>query len=352
MIRCKTHPADRSAPTDGSENEVVVEIGNTASSLTTVATIQGGSAPSPTGQYLRAVNSVNGTTGFYVLTKWLTSAHGYNVGTNTDTAGLLYVTSGASPGAATVQTLQPGTDWRNVFIGNNTLYGGTGSSSVGAHDTVLDWVVWHVAHLVKRHCRSRLHEPDCHRSRRYLPIHNVRFELGTAQFFDQRFFGSGAERLQRHVHDWRQGHRWHYEVVFQRDPVGRRQFAGAIKFDCQYSESDGPCRERSTRTTPRRVNVYISGSNGIYAYIDKSGDPVTALASTGSFTQIATPQTANMAFYGMALAPSPAPPSPPQWITLSHGLSWTSSQNWSSTVAQTASAPSPICGPRAAEPSI
>ena len=123
--------------TDGTENDVIMEIGNAASSLATVAKIEGGAAPSPTGQYLRAVNSVDGTTGFYVLAKYLTSAHGYDVGTSTDTAGLLYVTPGASPGTATVQTLQPGTDWRNVLIGNNTLYGGTGSSSVGTHDPYL-----------------------------------------------------------------------------------------------------------------------------------------------------------------------------------------------------------------------
>ena len=123
--------------TNGMENDVIMEIGNAASSLSTVATIPGTGAKSPTGQYLRAVNSVDGTTGFYLLNKWLTSAHGYDVGTSTDNAGLLYVTPGLSASTATVQTLQPGTDWRQRNYSKQTLYGGTGSSSVGNHGPYL-----------------------------------------------------------------------------------------------------------------------------------------------------------------------------------------------------------------------
>ena len=47
------------------------------------------------------------------------------------------------------------------------------------------------------------------------------------------------------------------------------------------------------------VDIYVSGSNGIYACVDKSCDPATAIPAN-SFTQIATPQTTDMAFYGMA----------------------------------------------------
>ena len=99
------------------------------------------------------------------------------------TPGLFYVTPGASPSSATVQTLQPGTDWRNVFIGNNTLYGGTGSSSVGNHDPYLIGSVRHVADPIERHCHAIHHEPDSHRSRRFTnrtDLRGVCFEPGTA----------------------------------------------------------------------------------------------------------------------------------------------------------------------------
>src|SRR5262249_13235374 len=54
------------------------------------------------------------------------------------------------------------------------------------------------------------------------------------------------------------------------------------------------------------VDLFVSGSNGIYSYIDKSGDPLTGIAAN-SFSQIATPLTSDYAFYGMAAAPVAVP---------------------------------------------
>ena len=89
-------------------------IGNTAASLNTSTQI----LPSQnTGQFIRDVATVNGTS-FYVAAK-------------NPSDGLEYVTS--SGASATVTVLENSTDWRDVIIGNNRLYGGTGSSSVSAH---------------------------------------------------------------------------------------------------------------------------------------------------------------------------------------------------------------------------
>ncbi|MGA2499350.1 MAG: hypothetical protein ABSH20_16545, partial [Tepidisphaeraceae bacterium] len=106
-------------PVDGTETEVIARIGNAASSLDTSTQI---TPAQGTGQSLHSVASVDGSQ-FYVTGKY---PSGSTAGT-----GLKYVTGlGAT---ATVTTLQGTTDWRSAFITNGTLYGGTGSSSVGTH---------------------------------------------------------------------------------------------------------------------------------------------------------------------------------------------------------------------------
>lgn len=87
-----------------------------------------------TGQYTHGTLSVNGNQ-FYLAGKYETASNGaiWNSATagSQDSVGLQYV-SGVGAGA-TVTTLQGGTDWRNLTIYNSTLYGSTGSSSVGTH---------------------------------------------------------------------------------------------------------------------------------------------------------------------------------------------------------------------------
>ena len=52
--------------------------------------------------------------------------------------------------------------------------------------------------------------------------------------------------------------------------------------------------------------MFVSGTNGIYSYIDKSGDPLTGLGAN-VFTPIASPLSSDYAFYGMASAPKAVP---------------------------------------------
>ncbi len=305
---------------DGTENDVIMEIGNATSSLTTVATIQASSTPgsstSPTGQYLRAVNSVDGTTGFYVLNKYIYSAHGYDVGASTDGAGLLYVTPGASPSTATVQTLQPGTDWRNVFIGNNSLYGGTGSSSVGNHDPYLIGSFGTLptpSNVTVGPNSTSLTNSDL--------ASYFSATSGTTSYIQSV---SNLALLDISTSDPSAQAQNGYDLMYT---IGDEGLAGITKWYFNGTEwvDAGPQVELNAtnisnptglvatidRNNPSWVDVYVSGSNGIYAYIDKSGDPLTALATTGCFTLIATPQTTNMAFYGMALAPAPRRPRRP-----------------------------------------
>ena len=61
-------------------------------------------------------------------------------------------------------------------------------------------------------------------------------------------------------------------------------------------------------SNPSWVDLFVSGTNGIYEYTDTSGDPTTALPSSGGyadFTLIASPSS-DEAFYGVAMVPEPA----------------------------------------------
>jgi hypothetical protein len=74
--------------------------------------------------------------------------------------------------------------------------------------------------------------------------------------------------------------------------------------------SNAPANEVGLVATPDKTNsswvdLYISDPTGIYSYIDKSGDPSTAIPAN-AFTQIATPNDQG-AFYGMAFAPTAVP---------------------------------------------
>ena len=320
--------------TDGTENDVVMEIGNTASSLATVATIAGASTPnsptSQTGQYLRAVNSVDGKTGFYVLNKYITSAHSYYVGTGTDNAGLLYVTPGSSASTATVQALQPGTDWRNVVIENNTLYGGTGSSSVGNHDPYLIGsfgtlptpsnvtVTSATTSLTHADLAGAQTAPTYVQSASNLALLDVLTNDASAQVQNSCnvMYTIGDQSVTGIT-------KWYFN--------GAEWQNAALQVALAANDVLNPTGLVATidPINSSWVDIYVSGSNGIYACVDKSCDPATAIPAN-SFTQIATPQTTDMAFYGMAPAPGPAVPALPQWMKFSPSGSWADSLSWSS----------------------
>jgi autotransporter-associated beta strand protein len=57
-------------------------------------------------------------------------------------------------------------------------------------------------------------------------------------------------------------------------------------------------------TNPAWVDLTVSGENGVYTYIDKSGDPETALSGNGVFSQLITPAS-YATFRGMTQDPGP-----------------------------------------------
>ncbi len=58
-------------------------------------------------------------------------------------------------------------------------------------------------------------------------------------------------------------------------------------------------------SNPSWVDIYVSGENGIYSYVDESGNPSTAIGNN-AFSLLATPGS-NEAFYGIAYAAVPEP---------------------------------------------
>jgi PEP-CTERM motif len=285
---------------DGTENNVIARIGVTAASLNTSTIIAGSASNSQTGQFLRAVNSVDGNN-FYVLDKFLNSANGASVGTSTDNAGLLYVT-GVGP-SATKQTLQPGTDWRNVVIANNTLYGGTGSSSVGTHGCYLIGTAGTLptpANVTVSAASTTL-------------THTLLTNFSGGQSASnmalvQVATSDAAAKIQNGLN-----------VLYT---VGDQSVAGITKYyfdGTTWQPANSQVALNATNvnnptgliaqidpSNSSWVDLFVSGTNGIYSYIDKSGDPLTGVGAN-VFTPIAAPLSSDYAFYGMAPAPKAVP---------------------------------------------
>ena len=113
---------------DGTETVYLGEVNlqQGPSSLNTSTTLPGSeSFPNNlTGQYIHSAITVDGNE-FYVGGKYNETASGNLQSSDT---GLLYVNGTGASSTDTV--LEGGTDWRNILIFNNQLYGATGSSSI------------------------------------------------------------------------------------------------------------------------------------------------------------------------------------------------------------------------------
>jgi hypothetical protein len=253
---------------------VVGKIGNTAASLDTSTTI---TPAQGTGQFIRGAASIDGNE-FWVAGK-------------NPTNGIKYVSgTGAS---ATVTGLQDTTDWRELVIGNNTLYGGTGSSSVGTHGAYQIGTVGTLP-TAATPANNLLTNYSGGQSASALALLNVPT-------------GDAAAKTQNG-----------YNVLYT---VGDQSTAGLTKYyfdGTMWQTANLQVALNATNisnptgivatidsTNPSWVDLYVSGTNGIYSYIDKSGDPLTGIAAN-SFTPIATPGT-DQAFYGIAFAPTAVP---------------------------------------------
>ncbi len=264
--------------TDGTQTESIGIVGNSASSLNTSTLINPADG---TGQFIRSVATVDGTS-LYVAGK-------------NPNSGLKLVT-GIGPGR-TVSTLQGTTDWRALEIYNSTLYGGTGSSSVGTHGAYQIGATATLPATSADATNNLLTNYAGGQSGSNLALVNT--QTSDAGAMSQNGFNTlytiGDQVEGSIVKYYFDGTMWQhadFEVAFASpnldDPTGIVAYPDA--------------------TNPAWIDLFVSGQEGIYSYIDKSGDPLAAL-SANQFTLLAGAPT-DGAFYGLALAPSAVVPEP------------------------------------------
>ncbi len=118
---------DAFAQAPGSQYQPVVgEVSKNSSTLdtsTTVASYGAGGSPASGSPFIRGAYTNDGGQ-FWTFGKYAQSGA-------TNNGGLAYV-NGTGP-SATTTTVEGFADWRDITSSNGQLYGGTGSSSVGAH---------------------------------------------------------------------------------------------------------------------------------------------------------------------------------------------------------------------------
>ncbi len=275
-----TTPAGTTArPVDGSATATLALVGASAASLnatTTITPAQG------TGQYVRGATTVNGGQ-FYAFGKFPAGA--------TPGFGLDYV-GGVGPAAA-VTNLQGTTDWRDIITANGTLYGGTGSSSVGTHGayqigtaaalptapTPADTLLTNYAGGNSASALALVDVPTADVAAKAQNGLDVLYTIG-----DQ-----GSAGITKYYFD---GTTWQHadlQVTLNATNVVNPTGIEAV----------------ADPSNPAAVDLYVSGENGIYSFVDASGDPAAPLPANAFTLLVAAP--ANEAFYGLAPAPSAVP---------------------------------------------
>jgi autotransporter-associated beta strand protein len=289
---------------DGTENAVLgeVNLAQGPSSLNASTILPGSTSNSLTGQYVHSAMTIDGNE-FYVGAKYIDTAGGK---LQTSDTGLVYVSGTGTSSTDTV--LEGGTDWRNILAFNGQLYGATGSSSVGTHG------VYQIGTGL-----PTTNNP--------IPGHTEITDYPGGQSASSFAF------VDVQTSDTSAGASNGYNVLYTE---GDQSVPGITKY--YFNTSTQTWDESALQvplnsannindpydivatvdpTNPAWVDLTISGQNGVYSYIDKSGDPETGLPG-GAFTQlITTPSYAS--FYGMTQDPGPANL---VWAKAGNGSTW------------------------------
>lgn len=266
---------------DASVGKLIGVISNTASSLntTTVVNSYGAGSTSP---YIRGASTVDGTS-FYTFGKYAASGA-------TSNGGLAYV-SGTGP-TATTTTVEGFADWRDAIIANGQLYGGTGSSSVGAHAP--------------------------YQISTGLPTTNLGNSLSNNTQLGNYPGGQSASALAFVDLPGNSNSQNGLNVLYT---VGDQSTAGIVKYyfngTSWVNQSNVPLTAGADNivnptgliavqdpTNPNWVDITVSGTNGIYTYVDKTG--YNGAIPANSFTHVVG-NAAFDTFRGVAVVPTPEP---------------------------------------------
>ncbi|HUN81134.1 MAG TPA: PEP-CTERM sorting domain-containing protein [Phycisphaerae bacterium] len=273
-------------PTNGSATQVIGRVSGNALSLDTStqltpANFPGGTTP----QFIRGLYSNDGNE-FWDAGK---SPNG----------GLAYV-SGTGAGAGKT-LLQSTTDWRNVKIYNNQLYGGTGSSSVGTHG------FYAIA--------PGQPAPTSGSPSNLLLTNNSDNSISDFSMLSmaagagyQSIDGAGGPNVMYGIGD-PSGNNFIGKLY---SPSGSTPltannllFAGGARLSLAGLPTPEGVLAKFDPNNPSWVDLYITTASGVYFGIDTSGSPTGSIAGM-TLTKIIDPG-ANSGFYGLAPSPAPEP---------------------------------------------
>jgi len=273
---------------------VIGIIGNSAASLAT-NTVVNAYGPNSSNPYIRGAVSNDGTQ-FWTFGKYASSGA-------TSNGGLSYV-SGTGP-SATTSTVEGWADWRDIVIGGNgQLYGGTGSSSVGNH----------APYVVDNTVNATTHQLNTPLT---LPTANLTNNLALNTQLGAYPGGQSASALAFLDLPGDPNSQNGLNVMYT---IGDQSTPGIVKyyFDGTTWQNQTDVALNTTNVAnptglfavqdsgnPNWVDITVTGTNGLYTFVDTSGYNGAILAN--AFTLAASPRTANEAFFGVALAPVAVP---------------------------------------------
>jgi hypothetical protein len=265
----------------GQYQPVVGVIGNSASTLNTTTVVNSYTAGSGS-PYIRGAVTNDGNE-FWTFGKYAAS-------TATSNGGLAYVSGTGS--TATTTTVEGFGDWRDVTIVNGQLYGGTGSSSIGAHGPYI------------------ISSGE--------PTTNLGNSLSNNTLLGSYPGGQSASALTLLDLPGNPNSQNGVNTLYT---IGDQSLSGIVKYSFNgtawVNEGSAVTLNAANNvqnptgliavvdpSNPNYVDLTVSGTNGIYTYEDESGS--TGAIPANSFTDLVSPSS-NEAFYGIALAPSAVP---------------------------------------------
>jgi hypothetical protein len=265
---------------------VIGVIGNSYSSLSTSTTINSYGAnppPASANPYIRGAIT-NGGPNENSLSFWTFGK--YAASGATSNGGLAYVSGG------TTTTVEGFGDWRDIIAANGQLYGGTGSSSIGNHGPYQISTGEPTTNLGNSLANNtQLGNYSGGDSASALSLLDVPGDPNTQNGLDV-LYTIGDQYTPGITKYYYNGTTWVNQSNVELDP-GTGDVVNPTGLIATIDPSNSSW-----------VDLTVSGTNGIYTYVDKTGYNGTIPAD--AFTQIASPITGE-AFYGVATAvPEPA----------------------------------------------
>jgi autotransporter-associated beta strand protein len=302
-------------PQDGTETGVIGEINLAAGpSSLNASTLLLGSSNFPnnlTGQFVHSAMTIDGNE-FYIGGKYNETDKGGSP-SNSDT-GLIYI-NGVGPNA-TDTVLEGGTDWRNILDFNGQLYGGTGSSSVGAHGAYAIGTGLPTTPIPTNTNITNYSGGQSASSLAFVKLPNAAGSTDPTSNANV-LYTVGDQSVPGIT-------KYYYDSATQtwNDAAAQVPLVAGLT-----NNINNPVDIVATvdPTNPAWVDLTVSGLNGIFTYIDTSGSPTTGIPAN-AFTNSITPQS-DATFYGMTQDPGSANL---VWGKTGNGQNWDvgTSSNW------------------------